>query len=212
MKFLFAFTLFTLCSSIELICDFHQHSFETAYTCEVKNLQLITSKDNRTITKVSGSHQFKRCAENVTELNASWKEISYFPLGTLKFFKNLKRIVFHRVNLLEISKEDLKEFGPQLLKLKLSNNPLTTIRLDTFDYTLNLEELNLMGNKLWQVDEGAFDRLKFLKNFYISFNPCTDPDDSAVVFKVLDLIKLTYLKCDEKLRTTTTPRNVVRWW
>lgn len=111
MKFLIIFLTFYFYSieSFLLDCEFG-HESDLGYACRAQNENLVTSKENREITKVQGQHIWGENDE-VLFFYAYQKKVNYFPRGITKFFKNIENILINDGKLKEITKEDLKEFG-----------------------------------------------------------------------------------------------------
>lgn len=62
-----------------------------------------------------------------------------------------------------MTKDNLKELGNSLNTLDLSNNFLTSIEENLFEYNSNLVFVHLTGNPLRQIDPDFFTNLKKLK-------------------------------------------------
>lgn len=82
----------------------------------------------------------------------------------------LKSLTLVYLGLKSICKDDLK--FPKLRRLAIHDNDLTSIPSDLFEYTPNLEQLDLSYNGIEQVGRGCFDNLKQLELIDMHFNQC----------------------------------------
>jgi Leucine-rich repeat (LRR) protein len=120
--FLLIFVSFLEANSIQLNCDFK--IIHKIYTCQAKNLK-ITSKDDRHISEVIGTHLRNKNIKDVTSFFSADNQIIFFPLNLENFF-NLTKIRINNGNLREIKLEDLQNFK-NLTVLDLSKNKIEKI-------------------------------------------------------------------------------------
>lgn len=196
--FLGIFILAVESQSLGLDCEYLTNN-DLTYQCDVKNKELITSKDNREITKVQGDHIWRFTNDRVQYFKAYEKQVKFFPRGLTKFFKNLNSISIHYGNLQEITKFDLEEFGEKLINLWLWENEIQVIHGDLLEFNRNLVWIELQRNKIIRIDSGAFDNQPKLKYLYLGNNECTFDDDDYVAYndreKVLQVIQKTEETC-----------------
>lgn len=88
----------------------------------------------------------------------------FIPSGIKRKFPNLKAIIIESSGLLNINKEDLREFGRSLQYLELFRNLLTFIDADLFEYNQNLTFINLSFNPLRYIEPAFFTNLKIMKS------------------------------------------------
>lgn len=175
MKFL-VFCLFTILNEraivdgVRLDCTFNESN--RGYGCFVKYLE-ITSDDDRTITEMTGEHQFGKTDEDVVYFESHGHTVKYFPIELGKIFKNLNYVFFNESSMEEITTTDLQQFnGASFKGLTIQVANLEEIYEDLFATMPNLEEVSFAYNKIYHVDDGVFTNLKHLKKLWFGKNSC----------------------------------------
>lgn len=188
-----------LSQSITLNCKYTSNP-KYGYTCIATNDDLVTSRDDREVTKVNGQHLNGKTENDVKFFQTLVTEVNYFPKGITKFFNNLDVIEIKNGNLIEITKEDLEEFGSKLRMLWFGGNKLKNIKADLFEFNENLEKIGFDSNEIEKIDAKSFDGLKNLQSLFLRWNSCTNDEDFAENDreKVLNLIKKVEEKCKIK--------------
>lgn len=128
---------------------------------------------------------------------ANRKNFNFFPKNLQQFFKNIDKLAIVDNDLVAITKHDLQPFGSQLKKLWICVNKIEVITADLFDFTTNLDRINLDLNEIQHVEIGAFDKLKNLPMLHFLNNPCHSGfagDRDAVLI----LIKEIESKCSSQ--------------
>lgn len=172
LKFLLIFSILLYkTESITLNCRFYEPFEDFDYCCYVEKY-FSTSRDNREISEVIGEHMNGKNHDRVEIIDIYEKETIFFPRGISKFFKNLQTVSILNSKLQRITKNDLKEFGDKLIKLKLAGNQLKVIEADLFEFNKNLEEIYLQRNQIIHIDLRTFDKLEKLKWLHIGENLC----------------------------------------
>lgn len=177
--------------SIKINCVFRDDMFDV-YGCFVLNLT-ISSRDDRTITEISGSHLRGRTNEDVKSFNSGFKNVNFFPLGITKIFPNLESFDFQNSNLLEIRSSDLEQFGGNLKQIWLSGNKIEFLEENLFKFNLNLEVIDLHTNKIAYIDDGTFAGFSKLKALNLNSNPCINRSEG-----VSDSILIAERECKDK--------------
>lgn len=186
-------------SSIILECKYFNHP-GYGYYCGIENRELRSLSEFREITEVQGQHLEGKFNDDVKSLWSNNVKINFLPQNITKFFKNLETIQIYNGILKEITKNDLKEFGDNLKNLWLDENEIEVIKFDLFEFNKNLESISFSDNKIKIIEDQAFDRLEYLKEFFLQFNPCTTENDK-VDFKNREKIK-ELIKIVEKICKT----------
>lgn len=155
--------------AITLQCHFHDSNW--GYKCTDKRL-IITTRDNRTLSKVEGEHGEEKSDESVLAFAAHKNKLFYMPRGLGGFFASLKYLSIKSCGLRELSCGDLEQFGDRLTYLWLCNNDIEWLEKGVFKNNPNLAILNLIGNKLKFVETGAVTELAFPHGLYLQNNPC----------------------------------------
>lgn len=188
MKFLtlyfIFFTTLTLIESIKLNCEYESF-FYFGKRCNVQNLQLISSKDDREISSIQEDEN------SVTNFYSNGKLIKFFPHGLTKYFNHINSIQIFNGNLEQLKNNDLQEFGDKLIELVIVNNKIEVIEVDLFIFNKNLQSINFEGNKIKKIFIGTFNALEKLNSLNLKMNSCTNDDDFGVNDreKVLKVIK-----------------------
>jgi hypothetical protein len=187
--------------SITLNCKYTNNP-KYGYTCIARNDDLISSKNDREITKLVGAHSHGKNDDDVKFFQTIVSQVKYFPEGLTNFFKNLEVIEIKSANLMEIGKEDFQQFGDKLRMLWLAGNNLKKIDVDLFEFNKNLEKIGLDSNKIEKINEKAFESLKNLQSLFLRWNLCTNDKDFAEnnQAKVQMLIKNVEMKCKKALK------------
>lgn len=174
------------------------------YTCDVQNENLITSKDDRTITSIVGQNKKGFTDSDVLRFTSIHKTVNYFPKDITKFYKNIQIVEIYSGDLKEITKDDLKPFGENLKVLTLLYNHIEVIESNLFQFNPNLKDVNLGNNRIRHIESGGLNGLQKLDNKLISEvffnrkafeferNPC----------KQLDTVDETEIKCKDFVTTT----------
>lgn len=181
MKLLILIILnFTIIKSIKLECKFYIKKWdsfygpntEDHYCCSAGSSFTITSKDDRSITEVIGTHLPGKTANDVEMFKVLYSTVKYFPLGIEKFFPKVKIVTLNNTKLEEISQEDVRPFGAELISLWLWDNNLKSIDGNLFEFNPNLQKIDLDKNQINYVGHFALSRLKKLNEIYFQFNDC----------------------------------------
>lgn len=171
---LLAVPLFYFCKQIkgiEVECKYPQSS-GFGYCCMVQNFELITSKDDREITAITGQHMSGKNNDDVKYFRATERKVQFFPRAVTKYFKNIETVQIESAGLREITKNDLKQFGEKLTLLWLSYNKLKVIESDLFEFNKNLGAVSFDYNEILHVGSGAFNTLNDLRDLGFRDNKC----------------------------------------
>lgn len=158
---------FSLTFALDLPCTFKVSPYTNiGYQCDASTLA-ISSKNDRTITKILGTHLSGKTHESVNAFYNYNGTIRYSPTQIGKFFTNLKVFESFWGYIVEVTAEELKDF-PKLESLRFDYNYITYIGPDAFKNNPLLGFINLNGNRIMQVAPGVFNGLVNLN--YMNFN------------------------------------------
>lgn len=153
---------------------------------------------------MTGIHEAGKSTDNVTVFWNNGIITDFFPRNIKKFFKNVQKILFIDADLSALTKFDLQPFGDQLTAIWLHRNNIEIIEGDLFEFTPNIEWIQLSNNKIKVVGLGAFSNLKKLTRLQFTGNFChsgsTVTDHSALII----LVSTIERKCIDLRSTTTT--------
>mgnify|MGYP003406801247 FL=1 len=144
------------------------------YTCIAQSIKL-SSSDDRTITRVTGTHLEGKTDSDVDDFT-SIQIVTLFPENLQDTFKKASRICIVYAGIKTITKDDLKQFGKQLTHLLLQGNRLEVIDADLFNYNTKLKLVELSDSQIKVVGKGVFHDLRFLSDLNFWNNPCFNGD------------------------------------
>lgn len=134
------------------------------------------------------------------ELERSNYNVQYQHALMQKSFKSLAN-----ENLSSLTRSDLQPFGSDLKELSIGGRNIEVIPVDLFEYSRNLEDINLNNNKIKIVERGAFSKLQKLTKLDFLNNTCHSgiAENRA---DVLSLITQIESRCTE-YKTIAKDRN-----
>lgn len=172
---------------------------------------------------MTGAHENGKTNDDVIIFWSYGPVFNFFPQNIIKIFKNTQKILLQSANLASVTKYDLQPFGNKLTHLWIGANNIEVIVSDLFEFTPNLELVQISSLKIKYVGSGAFDNLKKLTILNAGANPCHSgyaSDRASVVALIANFeSKCQDLQALERLRkinpttteaptTTTTIRNL----
>lgn len=139
---------------------------------------------------MSGEHQDGKSNDDVHHFSSSGKALNKFPRNLEKIFKNLDSIEINAAKISTLENKDLMAFKGQLKWLNFTDNNIEVIEANLFEFNPNLEKINLDGNQIKFVGNGAFDNLHNLSSLEFK-NPCYSGSASnhSEVVKLITEIK-----------------------
>lgn len=203
IKFLLLSSFISLAQLVTLKCNFEMDAYKD-YTCFAKNFE-ITSKDDQTITEVSGVHLEGKSNADVKAFGVKDTTIKFFPKDLAKYFPKLEIVDIENSELSEITKSDLEQFGENLRTLFLAENDIENIDQNTFQSNPQLNSINLDGNHIKYVDSGAFTKLKNLVALQFENNVCFSKSIRDVAEKTSIVGRKIEKEC-----TKNNEKNIVR--
>lgn len=149
------------------------------YQCSVQNNALITSRDNREISKVNGEHVLHRADEDVTQFFCAGSKVKFFPLKLTEKLRNLNSVTIQNAKLREITNTDLEQFGGRLRHLDLYDNDISFLSSDLFESNPHLEYFSIQFNQIQVIGFGTLSGLNDLTHLGFGNNPCFPFDDEG---------------------------------
>lgn len=193
---IFLFFSYRTANSSTLTCKYLDNSY-FGYSCQVQNLNLITSRDDREVIEVYGNHKCEKFDDDVKHFSSLYKKVEFFPRRLTKIFRNIEIISIFHGNLRELTQNDLREFGDKLKDLRLGYNDIEVIKENLFEFNKNLEKILIHNNKIKKIEVGTFRGLEKLINLDLRENFCTNDEDfAAEKSKVFKLIEDVEKKCE----------------
>lgn len=175
-------------------CKFdYQPTFwhKSEYTCIAQSFE--TSKTNRTITEIRGTHKNGKTNDNVESLFVVDANCPYLPLNVGSYFKNLKTMIVMKSQVKYLTNEDLKSLS-NLEVFDISYNPITRLERGFFDGRQTLKKISFYYCDLKLVDATALDALVNLHEAHFQYNRCIDYRGSAK--HLVRILKRHLKKCD----------------
>lgn len=165
LKFLLVFQI-SIVASVKLDCE--DRIVLMGQECFAVSIE-IKSKDDRTITEVTGIEDKKR----INTLKIDGKNVKYFPKNLREHFENIQAIQITNSSLQEIKEEDLKPFGENLEYLDLRGNEIKKLDKNLFKHNKNLNSLFLDQNEIEIIEKKTLTaNLKKLESFDFTMNKC----------------------------------------
>lgn len=183
------FVFFLSVKAVEFDCN-----FVDSYRCKVVKGK-INKKDQAFVTKVTGKHKTDKNDINVTGFDARNAYLKYFPRNLSNHFPFIHE-VFVEGSLLEITKEDLKQF-PKLVWFYASYNAIETLEENLFLHNPNLKLVFFNGNRIKYVEPAIFDHLSELTYVGFADNDCHSGHVEDDRKKSLELIQEIKDKCNK---------------
>lgn len=190
---LFEFSLYV--ESVVVDCEFKDDA-SLGYYCGVKTLN-ISSKDDRTITEVTGEHFSGKTNSDVKTFYSDHQIVKFCPLGLATFFTNLKSFRINAATLSEIHSSDLKQFGDKLTGIHMGNNLIEILEADLFQFNPNLDHISFFNNKMRHVDDGTFRGLPKLTHLRLNGGNICINKHATARSTVIPLITEIELKCKD---------------
>lgn len=138
-------------------------------------------------------------------LSIETKNVKFIPAGIKKNFPNLKKFEVIRGGLIHLEREDMRQFGSDLISVSFWKNTLTALEGDLFEFNPNLEYIGLHHNALKFINPSLFENFKKLTNLQIvEFDNSTCIDQESRNPK---LVEWNYNRCnDVKLKKANLRR------
>lgn len=105
------------------------------------------------------------------------KDMKFMPRGIKKQFPQLKAIAIWNSGLSHLDKNDMKEFGSDLIHAGFLKNSLQMLSADLFEFNPNLKMIRFDENPLKFIDSEFFRNLKNLnqmENALFAYSNCID--------------------------------------
>lgn len=147
---------------------------------------LIVKSSKSTISKVQRSAGTDFNTTNVTWLSinnheVSMKLVQFVPAALKEKFPHLTKFEIIRSGLTHLQREDMEQFGADLIHANFWKNSLSAIEGDLFEFNPNLKYIGLHNNFLKFIDPKLFVMIKKLKNIevveFLSSN-CIDSEST----------------------------------
>lgn len=107
--------------------------------------------------------------------------MKFMPAGIKKKFTKLDAISVTDSGLTHLEKEDMRQFGDDLIKADFSNNKLTALEGDIFEFNTDLSFIYLRGNPLAFIDPKLFENFKKMEQLvfvYLENSNCINQKSS----------------------------------
>lgn len=186
--------------------------------CIVDSLSVTTPGE--VVSSLRGLHCDN---ERATSLSIEDQNVIFWPRGLETIFNSLTNILLSNSKLSFVHQLDLKPFE-NLRELNLSNNDLTILDGNLFEFNRDIESVSFSGNKLIVIGENIVNSLKTLMAADFRDNICTNQhtvyagieklkfDECSVsklvsksfqLEKQLNLMKTKFESCDGNLDSST---------
>ncbi|CAH1719904.1 unnamed protein product [Chironomus riparius] len=185
-------------TAVEFECFYNTEDFPSygfVYSCAIK-IGEIKKKSDVEIKSMNGNHITDIDNDGVLGFLVFYKILHHFPQKVTHFFKNIKAVSVEYSKLKEIHKEDLRQFGDNLIDFGLEGNEIQTIEAELFSHNSNLKYISLINNKIQTIAENVFDNLNGLYGINLLNNNCIN----YVYYgqEIRGFIRSITLKCSDK--------------
>lgn len=177
MKALLIFSVLTICfhfnQGISLECEYRNeyiNDWKIQYTCIVKKFDVKNNEPSGSLN-VYGNHLNTMDSENITQILGRNKNIEEFPSNLGKSFENLKCIRFALCNMWLVQRDHFAHMI-NLESLDLIGNKIEYLKSNTFDYVSNLREVILNNNRIEFVGESLLKPLVKIEKISFGGNVC----------------------------------------
>lgn len=164
------FVIFYLIISINgayLNCDY-------SYEEKRGSICNATRFESSQIDQVCGKSRPK---DDINFLQIASKTLKFIPKGIKEHFPHLAGLRLDFDNLVEITQDDLKDFGDNLEYLSITKSKIQVFPSNLFKSTKNIHTLYLDSSELKSIEEGTFDGLDLLGVLSVRFPTCRVSDD-----------------------------------
>lgn len=140
-------------------------------TCMVKTSSIVEITSNTDIRSVKFSITPKTSIEGF-HVDSS-ERLKFVPSGIKPIFPNLRAFGIKDSLLMHVDKQDMKQFGTDLLWVRFLRTKLTALEGDLFDFNPNLIYIDFDGNLLKYIDPKLFESFKSMNGLNeVDFNNC----------------------------------------
>lgn len=127
-------------------------------------------------------------------LSIESESVKFVPADVKKNFPKLRKFEIIHSGLIHLEREDMRQFGSDIISVSFWKNSLTALEGDIFDFNTNLEYIGLDQNPLKFINPALFQSFKrrSLKLVEIKNSTCIDQ-----VSRKLSSVQWKYSKCND---------------
>lgn len=151
--------------------DEYINDWKIQYSCIVKKFDVKKSIASDIINNVSGNHLKAMDSDNITQILGRNKNIEKFPSSLGKSFGKLKCIRFALCNMWLVQRDDFADML-NLEYLDLIGNKIEYLKSNTFELVSNLREVILNNNRIEFVGESLLKPLVKIEKISFGGNVC----------------------------------------
>lgn len=133
-------------------------------SCENLNSSLAVGQPGLKIVEVVHSNgSMVNNLDRIEALDIRNAKMKFLPNGIKDKFPNLKSIWIISSGLTYLDKDNMRQFGSDLVYANFYNNSISVLDTDLFQYNLNIKVIHFNYCPLKFIDPGFFENLKSLK-------------------------------------------------
>ena len=190
VKIILSYILITLTLSRSVVSE-HMELDKFVFredSCELQNFSSSSELTNILTNLIADHTGFKytyyngyRYLSHFKEINCINTKLDHLPSMLFEEFSKLKILHASNIELKEIIRDDFK-FAEYLTDLDLSKNNLTHLENKIFMHLRNLEKLDLSGNQISSVHDGAFEEIsRNISSVDLSYNKIEEFNESHLI-------------------------------
>jgi hypothetical protein len=189
--------------SVVLNCIFYMNNRGTTAGLVYECFSHAENTGNSTfIEEVLGTHLEGKGNADVECYFEGGDSLTSIPRNLASFYPNLKDFFIY-APILHLSSSDLKPF-PNLIRFQSHNGQFTNIEGDLFQYTRQLQHLQLTVPGLKSVGANLLTGLKDLVYVYFGFGECIGTFQAETPERIQELKQTLLIKCPPLERQTTS--------
>lgn len=153
---------------VNLVCtnvDVKTHASMTFFTCF--SSFFVIESSNSVLEKVVHSNGSNVDTSNIECLNIDTGRktaVKFVPARIKMKFPKLTALDISRSGLTHVEKEDMRQFGGDLILVDFFGNSLTALEADVFDYNPNLRIIYLNENSFKFINSALFQNFRKMRN------------------------------------------------
>lgn len=170
--------------NVNLVCTnvfVKMHASMTFFTCFSSSFVIESS--NSVLEKVIHPNGSNFDTSNIECLNINTEgktTVKFMPARIKMKFPKLTALDISRSGLTHVEKEDMRQFGGDLVLVDFFRNSLTALESDVFDYNPNLRIIFLSQNSFRFIDFGLFQNFRKMTNLRsVHFKSSTCIDEAT---------------------------------
>lgn len=142
------------------------------YVCEIKNLTEIASNEHQLLSFLPSSTPIERIQSiSIITNDRNEPNIDHIPVEVFSMLPNLRKLIV-RSQIKDISAQDFTNAPKRAIELYLAFNRIAKLKAGIFEM-VTLSYLDLSDNRIFDIDDFAFENQNALETIRLSSNKLT---------------------------------------